>query len=475
MKGQGRLERVPEDRECDYAPSQRSLGSAMRVVAAGAVLALAVATGYSLGESRSASIRSRDSSLSSPARQQKLWEGALSRSLARKIVRQQTGEAAHHGFQADVPYSASSAALEVDAKAAATAAAQAMASSHIVSHAARSKVGSLAATGKDAKVPGEGQNAVAAEETEEEKKLAVRKAEEDKKLAARRALDKQLALARHEGSKKKLFNEFVTESKDILIHTPASQQLALTKARPVHTSKAGAPLVSFWDQQLKKVAKERLAQKAAKMATEPDYPEGKPAGEGNSARHSPAAKDAAAKATAVEPDAHKAKGPERGSQAWEREADAKFFDSLGQAHVGSEHKAILKIKDKWARQNKLHELQEREEREKVRADDKKARDEQRNAELAAKRYEKSAFKDMDKHLSSIKTDSVSGFKEIEAKELATEVERDHPNESPQQIAARAMKLLGLVMKSRGENPQVSGAENDLSATGPMGVAPQVHI
>ena len=120
-----------------------------------------------------------------------------------------------------------------------------------------------------------------------------------------------LALARHEGSKKKLFNEFVTESKDILIHTPASQQLALTKARPVHTSKAGAPLVSFWDQQLKKVAKERLAQKAAKMATEPDYPEGKPAGEGNSARHSPAAKDAAAKETAVEPDAQPSVEPFR--------------------------------------------------------------------------------------------------------------------------------------------------------------------
>jgi hypothetical protein len=79
---------------------------------------------------------------------------------------------------------------------------------------------------------------------------------------------------------------------------------------------------------------------------------------------------------------------------------------------------------------------------------------------------------MDRHLSHINSDSVTGFKTMEAKELASEVERDHPDMSAQQIAARAMKLLGMVMKDRHGDPQVSAAVN-VSPTGPMGVAPQV--
>lgn len=42
-------------------------------------------------------------------------------------------------------------------------------------------------------------------------------------------------------------------------------------------------------------------------------------------------------------------------------------------------------------------------------------------------------------------DSRHGFKSMEAQELATEIERAHPSESANQIAARAMKLLKVIM------------------------------
>ena len=77
--------------------------------------------------------------------------------------------------------------------------------------------------------------------------------------------------------------------------------------------------------------------------------------------------------------------------------------------------------------------------------------------------------------SHINSDSVSGFKQMEAKELASEVERDHPNESAAQIAARAMKLLQVVMKGRAADPQIAASSSVVSATGPMGVAPQVGL
>ena len=105
----------------------------------------------------------------------------------------------------------------------------------------------------------------------------------------------------------------------------------------------------------------------------------------------------------------------------------------------------------------------------------KAREEQRNAELAAQKYTKSVFKNMDKHLTHINQDSVTGFKAMEAKELASEVERDHPNESAGQIAARAMKLLGMVLKGQQSTPHVGAVQNIVSPLGPMGVAPQVGM
>ena len=52
---------------------------------------------------------------------------------------------------------------------------------------------------------------------------------------------------------------------------------------------------------------------------------------------------------------------------------------------------------------------------------------------------------------------MSGFKSMEAKELATEVERAHPNASANEIASRAMKLLKVIMsKSHSALPSVGG-------------------
>jgi hypothetical protein len=170
----------------------------------------------------------------------------------------------------------------------------------------------------------------------------------------------------------------------------------------------------------------------------------------------------------------KAKPPKKGSQEWERQSDANFFDSLDK-NGSSEEKAARKIKDRVLRRAKEHELYEREEEEKVHRMNVKAREEQRNAELAAQKYTKSVFKNMDKHLTHINQDSVTGFKAMEAKELASEVERDHPNESAGQIAARAMKLLGMVLKGQQSTPHVGAVQNIVSPLGPMGVAPQVGM
>ena len=64
---------------------------------------------------------------------------------------------------------------------------------------------------------------------------------------------------------------------------------------------------------------------------------------------------------------------------------------------------------------------------------------------------------------ALKDDSNQGFKSMEAKELATEVERAHPNESAGQIAKRAMKLLNVIMaKSHSSLPS-------LGQTGPSGI------
>jgi hypothetical protein len=220
--------------------------------------------------------------------------------------------------------------------------------------------------------------------------------------------------------------------------------------------------VNFWDKKMRQAAEQRLAAKAAAIREEAMQQHAVKADTKTSA---PQTEKKVTRVAAGH-------GPKKGSPQWEREQDAKFFDSLGKNH-GAQEREIRKIKDRVQRKQEEHALFEKEEEAKVHAEDVKAREEQRNAELAARQYTKSAFQDMDKHLSNINSDSVTGFKAMEAKELASEVERDHPNESSQQIAARAMKLLGLVMKGRHGDPQVSGTADNVSPMGPMGVAAQV--
>ena len=440
------------------SPAQRRGGGvggvgamAARVIVAGLALALAMAAGAAWGEKHAAPptmaattgaasmdayydrIWKRDHLMASSdgARAQKLWQGALSRSLARTLVHKQAAGAANP------PANAPSAPDVHAAKPAAVKTGK--------------KTGTKTAKSKHAP-------ATVAEKTAADKKaLLIARAKHD-------------ALARSEGSNAKLFDEFVSESKDILSHTPASQELAL-KAMNVHRSES--PTVTFWDKQLKKVAMKHLADKAL-LAQKDKAATSTPAG--RAGREQKVTLAARGHRTVPGAAPTKAKGPPRGSQAWEREQDSKFFDSLGKDSNGQkEERKIRKIKDAWERRNAEHQLREKEEEAKVHAEDEMARRQQREAELAAKKYTTNTFKDMDQQLSHINSDSVSGFKQMEAKELASEVERDHPNESAAQIAARAMKLLQVVMKGRAADPQVAPSSSVVSATGPMGVAPQVGM
>ena len=439
------------------SPAQRRGGGvggvgamAARIIVAGLALALAMAAGAAWGEKHAAPptmattgaasmdayydrIWKRDHLMASSdgARAQKLWQGALSRSLARKLVHKQAAGAANP------PANAPSAPAALAAKPAAVK--------------TGTKTRTKAAKSKHAPA------SVAEKDAADKKALLIARAKHD-------------ALARSEGSNAKLFDEFVSESKDILSHTPASQELAL-KAMDVHRSES--PTVTFWDKQLKKVAMKHLADKAL-LAQKDEAATPTPAGKAGREQKGTLAAQGHRTVQGAAP--AKAKGPPRGSQAWEREQDSKFFDSLGKDSNGQkEERKIRKIKNAWERRNAEHQLREKEEEAKVHAEDEMARRQQREAELAAKKYTTHTFKDMDKQLSHINSDSVSGFKQMEAKELASEVERDHPNESAAQIAARAMKLLQVVMKGRAADPQVAASSSVVSATGPMGVAPQVGM
>lgn len=578
---------IPEDGV--GASAQRSGGwGVARVVAAGALLALAVAAG--------ASWEDRGASTQRPARKEALWEGALSKSLAKHIVRQQAVVATQHAVKA---HSRAAAPAVVGSKHASAARAAhlhqqtgsaptkanadtpadqlaklaALKSEGILDEAsyrkARAKVVAEEHPAKPALAPkaklfdafaiaGASRKASATATAPGSQKLAlsptpkqkqalssthqhkaskapltpstavtegteqaapVAKAEKPKKgsqewereqdahffdsLGKSHTGAENLAIRRmrerlaHEKEERQRF-ELNEAHKELRKDAKVREEIAHNEATEVKASLADnalkddsseskhgqsstakdartPSLVAFWDKQMKTVEHQHHAAKVAQHAPVQFWDKKMK----EEAKQHLAAKAKAA-ATHV-PVGHKvathptgAHGPKRGSPEWEREQDAKFFDSLGKSHTGAEEKAIRKIKDRDERRSAEHALKEREEEEKVHEGDMKAREEQRSAELAAKKYTKSAFQDMDKHLSNINSDSVTGFKTMEAKELASEVERDHPNESSQQIAARAMKLLGLVMKNRHGDPQVSSASTDnVSPMGPMGVAPQV--
>eukprot|EP00960_Hanusia_phi_P059297 764129-Hanusia_phi.AAC.2 len=154
----------------------------------------------------------------------------------------------------------------------------------------------------------------------------------------------------------------------------------------------------------------------------------------------------------------------RGSEAWERQADDDFFDSLDKNRDAKEEAKRTQIKQRRQSEEAKHQAAEEAEEEKVKRQYLKAKRRFMQQRRAAKDYTKNAFARMDAHQAHLRSDSFVGFKSIEAKELAKEVERDHPNESASQIAARALKLLHVIMKSRRQSPSLP----HLDSVGPIG-------
>jgi hypothetical protein len=437
------------------------MGVSMRVVAAGAML-IAVAIGITwsdvgLGRRRGASLSmegfydhllARDAKLAATHHQQNLFKGAISERLARKIVQEQPNGEHVTGSGTDARDAPLKAKQESkDSKA--------------------DQLAKLAALKSDGVL-------------DESEYLASRA-----RVMGEPAVAKGKAAATRQQEGKSVSRSSAEMLSVAPLHTAAERTAAARKATVGAHAAAKAKKA---EQDARKVisAMEHLATKAslgtssAKVGTSADHHQEQLHTQeklGVSGRNATAMQITKGGKTEVKAHikaeaAKKASAPKKGSQAWEREQDASFFDSLDKRHTGAEERELRKIKDVTERKHKEHEVLEHKEEEKVRALDERAREEQRNAELAAKRYTKNAFKQMDRHLSHINSDSVTGFKTMEAKELASEVERDHPDMSAQQIAARAMKLLGMVMKDRHGDPQVSAAVN-VSPTGPMGVAPQV--
>jgi hypothetical protein len=471
-----RLMHPTQAEDGSLTPAQRSMGgSPFRVVAAGAMLALVVGFGFAWGSSsggtRRASSLSMDAyydrlfaqdAAKAQGRQQKLWQGALSASLARKIVMKDTERGATAKARAPAAAATARSVVAWEKAAPAKPALAHAAPVHAAPvHAAPVRAAPVraapvqAAVTKHAHVEAAGKAppalamvATAAPATAA--KVALANAAEKAPVIAAKAAPAtaaRAALATVAPATGELFDAFAaaaSEKKMIELNAklPAGRELTVSDSEKLALKPAavhGAKLRAL----------KHLSAKAA----------------GGSAH---AAAGGAPKAKA------KAKPPKKGSQEWERQSDANFFDSLDK-NESSEERAARKIKDRVQRRAKVHELYEREEEERVHRMNVKAREEQRNAELAAQKYTRSAFKDMDKHLTHINQDSVTGFKAMEAKELASEVERDHPNESAGQIAARAMKLLGMVLKGQQSTPHVGAVQNIVSPLGPMGVAPQVGM
>lgn len=146
----------------------------------------------------------------------------------------------------------------------------------------------------------------------------------------------------------------------------------------------------------------------------------------------------------------------RGSPEWEREQEDSFFDHMGSDHDVDERRHLHA---EVARRHQEHSSWEaKTDAEKKRAEEIYLAKKRRDAEqrLAAKKYTEQTFAAMNAHRVAIKQRSVDGFKSMEAKELATEVERENPHASAQVIAQKAMKLLHLVLKGREtELPSVS--------------------
>mmetsp|Transcript_61362 Transcript_61362/g.126714 ORF Transcript_61362/g.126714 Transcript_61362/m.126714 type:complete len:375 (-) Transcript_61362:394-1518(-) len=161
----------------------------------------------------------------------------------------------------------------------------------------------------------------------------------------------------------------------------------------------------------------------------------------------------------------KGTGKVMGSEAWERAQDDNFFDSLDKRRSEEERDHLTAIRHKTDHEDEEQARSEAAEEKKVQSaylDAKKRFAAQR---LAAKQYTQRTFAAMENHRSNLQSSSLSDFKSMEAKELATEVERDHPDESATQIAQRAMKLLKGVLKGGSSLPSVPAGGS--TGPGPM--------
>uniref|UniRef100_A0A7S0MHY8 Clathrin light chain n=1 Tax=Cryptomonas curvata TaxID=233186 RepID=A0A7S0MHY8_9CRYP len=138
----------------------------------------------------------------------------------------------------------------------------------------------------------------------------------------------------------------------------------------------------------------------------------------------------------------------RGSPEWEREQEDSLFDHMGAAHTTDERQHLhVEVARRTAEDSTWKAMAAAEER---KAHEVYLAKKRRDAEqrLAAKKYTEETFAAMNAHRVKIRNRSVDGFKSMEAKELATEVERENPHASAQVIAEKAMKLLHLVLQGR---------------------------
>jgi len=168
------------------------------------------------------------------------------------------------------------------------------------------------------------------------------------------------------------------------------------------------------------------------------------------AKHTAAKKAVAKKAVPAKPP-----GPAPGSTEWEIQQEDSFFDHMDQAHTSDEQKRLKSETIRAHKEVSSWRDQADSEHRKTEAayEAKKKRDAEQR--LAAKQYTHKVFEAMEQHRKAIRSRSMDGFKSMEAKELATEVERENPHASAQEIARKAMHLLRLVLHGRSQElPQV---------------------
>mmetsp|Transcript_5305 Transcript_5305/g.8491 ORF Transcript_5305/g.8491 Transcript_5305/m.8491 type:complete len:315 (+) Transcript_5305:449-1393(+) len=143
------------------------------------------------------------------------------------------------------------------------------------------------------------------------------------------------------------------------------------------------------------------------------------------------------------------------STKWERSADDAFFDSLDKHRESDEHTRLKQLEVKSEDEDHRQAARLKAEHEKIAREEEQAKLRFGREQAKAKAYTKKTFAEMADHQQQINKGSLTGFKGLEAKELAEEIERDHPNESAKQIAARALNLLHVVLHQQPSLPSTS--------------------